>query len=177
MLVEFKGDLGLEGQPRAFEDDLGSEFIPHGYGVVAVAVGVSVGGAVVIVGVAVAVAVGVIPVVAEAVGVIVFVAGVTVPVFVVVTVVVPLPKLMITYNSSPKAVPLAADMRQLPRTEPVLFGAVMGTETSISAPEATLWPRVLEVPPMASPPVEINLKPDSQAQLPELRTFHVLVNV
>jgi len=30
VLVEGEGDLGLEGQAGAFQDDLGSEFVSHG---------------------------------------------------------------------------------------------------------------------------------------------------
>ena len=30
VFVEFEGDLGLEGQPRAFENDFGAEFVSHG---------------------------------------------------------------------------------------------------------------------------------------------------
>jgi hypothetical protein len=30
MLVQPQGDLGLEGQPRAFQDDFGGKLISHG---------------------------------------------------------------------------------------------------------------------------------------------------
>jgi hypothetical protein len=59
--------------------------------------------------------------------VVVAVAALMVAVTVLETVAVMLPRLMRTYISSPKYVPLAVDMRQDPCIAPVLFGAVMAT--------------------------------------------------
>ena len=88
------------------------------------------------------------------------------------------PRTMMTYCSSPKKVPLAVDMRQFPRTAPVLFvGAVMATESSISVPGLTAAPKTRVVPLMTSPLVKANLKPASQVQLPVFLTRQVLVKV
>ena len=84
---------------------------------------------------------------------------------------------MITNTSLPKNSPPAVDMRQLPLDVPDALGAVMGTEISYCAPAATDVGRVTVVPPMAFPPVSANLNPASQAHVPELSTFHVLVKV
>ena len=132
-----------------------------------VSVGVSVGGAVVKVAVGVEVAAAVVAV--EVLAAVVLVT-------VVVMVVVP-PILMSTYTSSPKKVPPAVDMRQVPRTEPVLFGAFIATDRSFSEPGLTALSKVNVAPSMASPPTKANLKPFSQAQVPLFRTRQVLVNV
>src|SRR5512147_1315985 len=88
----------------------------------------------------------------------------------------PPPATEITTNtSSPNNCPLAVAIRQLPRIVPDVFGAVMGTEISYVAPDATEAGSVNAVAPMASPPVFWNLNPASHAHEPEFCTFHVLV--
>jgi hypothetical protein len=84
---------------------------------------------------------------------------------------------IITYTSSPKYCPAAVDIRQLPRMEPVLFGAVIAMEMSICVFAGTLWGSVYVTPLIASPPVKANLKPASHAQVPLFLTFHVFVKV
>jgi hypothetical protein len=56
-----------------------------------------------------------------------------------------------------------------------LLGAVIGTEISYVAPDATEAGKLTEEAPIESPPVFWNLNPASQAQEPEFCTFHVLV--
>jgi hypothetical protein len=111
--------------------------------------------------------------VAVLVGVTVLVANVPVLVAVDVT----FPRLMRTYNGSPKYGPLAVAMRHVPRIEPVLFGAVMTMERSLSVPGLTDLSKTSVAPPMASPPTKANLKPASQAQVPLFLTCQVLVKV
>src|SRR5918996_5562722 len=82
-----------------------------------------------------------------------------------------------TYTSSPKNCPAAVDIRQLPRSVPVWFGAVIGTEISNVDPAATDAARVWVVPPICSPPTKANLNPASQVHVPAFKTFHVFVNV
>jgi hypothetical protein len=67
-------------------------------------------------------------------------------------------------------------MRQLLRAVPVDVGAVMGTEISYVAPDATELEIVTSEDPIPTPPVDLNLKPVSQAHDPEFCTFHVFVN-
>ena len=109
------------------------------------------------------------------VGVAVAVPAVAVAVAVLVAVPVALPTMIRTNTSLPKKVPLAVDIRQFPCTGPVLMGAVMGMESSTSAPGLTGFPKTRVVPPMASPLVKTNLKPASQVQLPVFLTRHVFI--
>ena len=62
-----------------------------------------------------------------------------------------------TYTSSPKYCPAAVDIRQLPRIDPLLTGAVISTEISVTALAATLCVNVYDSPLIASPPVKANL--------------------
>ena len=87
------------------------------------------------------------------------------------------PTTITTNTSSPKNSPPAVDMRQLPRTVPAAFGAVIGTDRSNVAPDATELGNVKAVAPIALPPVFWNLNPASHAHEPEFRTCQVLVNV
>ena len=73
---------------------------------------------------------------AAVVGVAVGAAWVAVTVAVPVTAGVP-PSLIMTYSSSPKKTPVRVDMRQFPRTAPVVFGAFMATERLTCAPGLT----------------------------------------
>lgn len=82
-----------------------------------------------------------------------------------------------TYTSSPKNCPAAVCMRQLPRSVPVLFGAVIGTDISNVDPAGTAAAKVWVAPPICSPPTKANLNPASQAHVPAFKTFHVFVNV
>lgn len=100
------------------------------------------------------------------------------PVAVAVEVVEALPlTTMTTYTSSPKLVPAAVAILQLPRWLPDAFGAVMATDISVSVPGLTALSIVRVAPPIASPPMKLNLNPDSQAQVPLFLTRQVLVNV
>lgn len=87
------------------------------------------------------------------------------------------PTTITTKTSSPKNSPVAVDMRQLPRTVPAAFGAVIGTDRSNVAPDATELGNVNAVEPIALPPVFWNLKPASHAHDPEFRTCQVFVKV
>jgi hypothetical protein len=130
-----------------------------------ISVGISVG---VSVGISVDVPVGV------SVGVLVVVGA---PVDVEVEVAEALPSTMMSTNtSSPKYIPAAVDILQLPRKLPDVRGAVKSTDSSISLPGLTALSSVSVEPPIAFPPVKLNLNPASQAQEPLFLTRQVFVN-
>ena len=87
------------------------------------------------------------------------------------------PTTISTYTSSPKYCPPAVCIRQLPRREPVLLGAVIAMEMSTSALAATEDGSVYVAPLICSPPTNANLNPVSHAHEPVFFTFHVFVKV
>ena len=76
---------------------------------------------------------------------------------------------------SPKNVPLGSAILHMPVKVPPVCGAVMGTDNCVWAPESTGLVSVRVVPPIASPPTRLNLKPAVQLQLPRFCTSQVLV--
>ena len=72
---------------------------------------------------------------------------------------------------------MAVDMRQLPRAVPDAVGAVIGTDISYVAPDATEDGSVKAVALIELPPVDWNLNPASQAHEPEFKTCQVFVKV